>query len=169
MYLEHVSLKWSQTDFARVTHLFYKIWKSQQTEYKKQEHVHVRIVHVQVLVHVADLNLTIILKYVLCLHFYQNTGSKFLSIVNYSWYGKDNIFEISGQVVDSKVQEPQHLCHVLTTGVFPVMAVSDARCYGSAVGISKKQLWALFSLDKYVFHWPVIQPFLSYFWNQSIW
>lgn len=57
---------------------------------------------------------------------------------------------LTGQVVDSKVQEPQHLCHVLTTGVFPVMAVSDARCYGSAVGISKKQLWALFSLDKYV-------------------
>lgn len=59
---------------------------------------------------------------------------------------------LSGQVVDSKVQEPQHLCHVLTTGVFPVMAVSDARCYGSAVGISKKQLWALFSLDKYVLY-----------------
>lgn len=59
---------------------------------------------------------------------------------------------LTGQVVDSKVQEPQHLCHVLTTGVFPVMAVSDARCYGSAVGISKKQLWALFSLDKYVLY-----------------
>ncbi|XP_076088229.1 cilia- and flagella-associated protein 65-like isoform X2 [Mytilus galloprovincialis] len=43
--------------------------------------------------------------------------------------------------------EPQHLCHVLTTGVFPVMAVTDARCYGSAIGISKKQLWGLFSLD----------------------
>ncbi|XP_052080289.1 cilia- and flagella-associated protein 65-like [Mytilus californianus] len=43
--------------------------------------------------------------------------------------------------------EPQHLCHVLTTGVFPVMAVTDARCYGSAIGISKKQLWSLFSLD----------------------
>ncbi|KAL4217273.1 hypothetical protein ACF0H5_023724 [Mactra antiquata] len=43
--------------------------------------------------------------------------------------------------------EPQHLCHVLTTGVFPTMSVTDARCYGSAVGISKKQLWALFSLD----------------------
>lgn len=109
------------------------------------------------------------LEICLCLHFYQNTGSKFLSIVNYSWYCKANIFEISGQVVDSKVQEPQHLCHVLTTGVFPVMAVSDARCYGSAVGISKKQLWALFSLDKYVFHWPVIHSFLSCFWNQSIW
>ena len=30
------------------------------------------------------------------------------------------------------------------------MAVTDARCYGSAINISKKQLWQLFSLDKYV-------------------
>ena len=44
--------------------------------------------------------------------------------------------------------EPQHLCHILTTGVFPTMSVTDARCYGSAIGISKKQLWSLFSLDK---------------------
>lgn len=67
-------------------------------------------------------------------------------------YSYESVEYLSGQVVDSKVQEPQHLCHVLTTGVFPVMAVSDARCYGSAVGISKKQLWALFSLDKYVLY-----------------
>ena len=47
-------------------------------------------------------------------------------------------------------QEPTHLCHILATGVFPTMAVTDARCYGSAINISKKQLWQLFSLDKYV-------------------
>ncbi|XP_078326129.1 cilia- and flagella-associated protein 65-like isoform X1 [Crassostrea virginica] len=67
--------------------------------------------------------------------------------VNYQFAISYKLITPMGQVVDSKVQEPQHLCHVLTTGVFPVMAVSDARCYGSAVGISKKQLWALFSLD----------------------
>lgn len=62
-------------------------------------------------------------------------------------------FAISYQLAtpaDSERQyghEPQHLCHILTTGVFPTMSVTDARCYGSAVGISKKQLWSLFSLD----------------------
>lgn len=62
-------------------------------------------------------------------------------------------FAISYQLVTPEdkerdsTQEPQHLCHVLATGVFPTMSVTDARCYGSSVGISKKQLWALFSLD----------------------
>ena len=44
----------------------------------------------------------------------------------------------------------QHLCDVLVTGVFPTLVVTDARCHGSAVGISKKQLWTLFSLDTLV-------------------
>ena len=48
------------------------------------------------------------------------------------------------------MREPVHLCHILATGVFPTLAVTDARCYGSAINISKKQLWALFSLDKSV-------------------
>ncbi|KAK3083386.1 hypothetical protein FSP39_021362 [Pinctada imbricata] len=52
-----------------------------------------------------------------------------------------------GEVNQTAVQEPQHLSHVLVTGVFPVMAITDARCYGSAVGISKKNIWSLFSLD----------------------
>ena len=43
-----------------------------------------------------------------------------------------------------------HLCHVLASGVFPTLAVTDARGHGSAIAISKKQLWNLFSLDKYV-------------------
>ena len=30
------------------------------------------------------------------------------------------------------------------------MSITDARCFGSAVGISKKQLWSLFSLDRLV-------------------
>ncbi|XP_069108657.1 cilia- and flagella-associated protein 65-like isoform X1 [Argopecten irradians] len=52
-----------------------------------------------------------------------------------------------GTITHNAAKEPQHLCHVLTTGVFPFMCVTDARCYGSAIGISKKQLWSLFSLD----------------------
>ena len=44
----------------------------------------------------------------------------------------------------------QHLCDVLATGVYPTLVVTDARCHGSAVGISKKQLWTLFSLDEFV-------------------
>ncbi|XP_053386703.1 cilia- and flagella-associated protein 65-like isoform X2 [Mercenaria mercenaria] len=62
-------------------------------------------------------------------------------------------FAISYQLVTPEdkdrysTQEPQHLCHILATGVFPTMSITDARCFGSAVGISKKQLWSLFSLD----------------------
>ncbi|XP_025115261.1 cilia- and flagella-associated protein 65-like isoform X2 [Pomacea canaliculata] len=43
--------------------------------------------------------------------------------------------------------EQHHLFYVLTSGVYPSLVVTDARCSGSLVGISKKQLWALFSLD----------------------
>ena len=32
-------------------------------------------------------------------------------------------------------------------GVFPLMAVTDARIHGSGIGIGKKQLWDLFQLD----------------------
>jgi hypothetical protein len=45
---------------------------------------------------------------------------------------------------------PTHLCDVVVTGVHPTIAVTDAHSYGSAAGLSKKQLWNLFSLDKYV-------------------
>ena len=50
--------------------------------------------------------------------------------------------------MSSSVEEPQHLMHILTTGVYPVMTVTDIRSLGSAVGISKKVLWSLFSVDK---------------------
>ncbi|CAH1790082.1 unnamed protein product [Owenia fusiformis] len=52
-----------------------------------------------------------------------------------------------GNNIDPELSEAQHLCHILAMGVFPVMSITDARCYGSAIGISKKQLWNLFSLD----------------------
>lgn len=67
--------------------------------------------------------------------------------VQYQFAVSYKLITPEGSVAHPTATEPQHLCHVLTTGVFPVMAVTDARCYGSAVGISKKQLWSLFSLD----------------------
>ncbi|XP_064598008.1 LOW QUALITY PROTEIN: cilia- and flagella-associated protein 65-like [Liolophura sinensis] len=53
----------------------------------------------------------------------------------------------NGKFEQSTPQEPQYLCHLVCTGVFPVMTVTDARCQGSAAGISKKHIWNLFSLD----------------------
>lgn len=52
--------------------------------------------------------------------------------------------------LDTSLTESQFLCHVLANGVFPTMSITDAHCYGSAASISKKQLWDLFSLDKWV-------------------
>ena len=39
------------------------------------------------------------------------------------------------------------LCELRAEGVFPTLQVADARCGGSVGGLSKKQLWSLFSLD----------------------
>ena len=63
-------------------------------------------------------------------------------MLNLDMYLGERPAEIDGQ--------PQYLCDVLLTGVFPTLVVTDARCHGSAVGISKKQLWTLFSLDQLV-------------------
>ncbi|KAL5005595.1 hypothetical protein ScPMuIL_016753 [Solemya velum] len=67
--------------------------------------------------------------------------------VNYQFTISYQLLTPEGDDTDGSIKEPQHLCHILTTGVFPTMAITDARCYGSAIGISKKQLWDLFSLD----------------------
>ena len=56
----------------------------------------------------------------------------------------------AGNVSDFAAHEQQHLFHILTTGVYPTVAVTDARCAGSMVSISKKHLWNLFSLDRWV-------------------
>ena len=40
------------------------------------------------------------------------------------------------------------LCHVMAAGMFPSVGVIDARCYGSASGLSKLQIWQLFHLDR---------------------
>ncbi|XP_022101804.1 cilia- and flagella-associated protein 65-like isoform X2 [Acanthaster planci] len=45
-------------------------------------------------------------------------------------------------------QDKQKLCTVSVVGVYPTLKVTDARCYGSASGISKARVWSLFSLDK---------------------
>ena len=55
-----------------------------------------------------------------------------------------------GLCADSSSSEKTHLCHVLATGVYPTLSVTDAHCYGSASSISKKQLWDLFSLERFV-------------------
>ena len=40
------------------------------------------------------------------------------------------------------------LCEMTAVGVYPTLQITDARCYGSAAGISKARLWSLLSLDK---------------------
>lgn len=42
------------------------------------------------------------------------------------------------------------LCHLMAAGMFPSVGVIDARCHGSASGLSKLQLWQLFHLDELV-------------------
>ncbi|XP_071497349.1 cilia- and flagella-associated protein 65-like [Diadema antillarum] len=44
-------------------------------------------------------------------------------------------------------EESHALCEVTAVGVYPTLQITDARCYGSAAGISKARLWSLFSLD----------------------
>ena len=67
--------------------------------------------------------------------------------VYYQWVISYQLLTPEGRPAPSSPTESQHLCHILATGVYPALTVTDAHCYGSAIGISKKQLWALFSLD----------------------
>ncbi|XP_004617232.2 cilia- and flagella-associated protein 65 [Sorex araneus] len=48
---------------------------------------------------------------------------------------------------DNKVGEKQPLCHVSLTATYPFLSVPDICPLGSAEGITRKQLWQLFSLD----------------------
>ena len=65
-------------------------------------------------------------------------------------------FDISYQLwtpttedIGHPLSEEKHKLTTLTAvGVYPTLKVTDARCYGSASGISKASLWNLFSLDK---------------------
>ncbi|RXM95325.1 Coiled-coil domain-containing protein 108 [Acipenser ruthenus] len=64
--------------------------------------------------------------------------------VHYSW-------SISYQILTPRdpqqALDGQALCKVSVEGVYPSLLVSDARSAGSIQGISKLQLWKLFSLD----------------------
>ncbi|XP_019617941.1 PREDICTED: cilia- and flagella-associated protein 65-like [Branchiostoma belcheri] len=52
-----------------------------------------------------------------------------------------------GRSVNPVFPDPSDLCEVVVQGVYPTLVATDARCYGSGIGISKRQLWSLFSLD----------------------
>ncbi|XP_051881001.1 cilia- and flagella-associated protein 65 [Pristis pectinata] len=58
---------------------------------------------------------------------------------------------ISSKILSAKEanagKEEKPLCSVTADGVYPMIFISDARCLGSISGISKQQLWRLFSLD----------------------
>ncbi|XP_076448439.1 cilia- and flagella-associated protein 65-like [Babylonia areolata] len=67
--------------------------------------------------------------------------------VTYQYSVSYQLLTPEANVSDFAAHELQHLFHILTTGVYPTVAVTDARCAGSLVSISKKHLWSLFSLD----------------------
>ncbi|KAK7113832.1 cilia- and flagella-associated protein 65-like isoform X2 [Littorina saxatilis] len=67
--------------------------------------------------------------------------------VTYQYTVSYQLLTPEGNVSDFAAHELQHLFHIMTTGVYPSVAVTDARCGGSLVSISKKHLWSLFSLD----------------------
>lgn len=43
--------------------------------------------------------------------------------------------------------EPRHLCHLLSTGVYPSLTATDVQGWGSARRLKKKLLWDYFSVD----------------------
>ncbi|XP_078260484.1 cilia- and flagella-associated protein 65 [Rhinoraja longicauda] len=66
--------------------------------------------------------------------------------VRYTWTIICNI--LSTEVLDADAdKEVKPLCCVTADGVYPMVFISDARCLGSISGISKQQLWRLFSLE----------------------
>ncbi|CAB1346896.1 unnamed protein product [Coregonus sp. 'balchen'] len=60
----------------------------------------------------------------------------------YCWDLTYQTLSSAGSVLDG----PQPLCQVRGEGVFPTLEVTDVRCSGSMDGLSKLQLWSLFSL-----------------------
>lgn len=60
-----------------------------------------------------------------------------------------SVSESSKEGVLVPVSDTMHqLCEMTAVGVYPTLQITDARCYGSAAGISKARLWSLLSLDK---------------------
>ncbi|KAH9495755.1 Cilia- and flagella-associated protein 65 [Bulinus truncatus] len=67
--------------------------------------------------------------------------------VTYQYAIKYQLIIPQSEMIPPAVHEPQHLLYVLAAGVYPLLYVEDIRPMGSAVSISKKNLWNLFSLD----------------------
>ncbi|XP_072117075.1 cilia- and flagella-associated protein 65 isoform X2 [Mobula birostris] len=64
--------------------------------------------------------------------------------IYYTWTINSKI--LSAKDADTG-EEEKTLCSVTANGVYPMIFISDARCLGSISGISKQQLWRLFSLE----------------------
>lgn len=47
----------------------------------------------------------------------------------------------------NRAEEKQPLCRVFLTATYPFLSILDICPLGSAEGITRKQLWQLFSLD----------------------
>ncbi|KAJ8004474.1 hypothetical protein DPEC_G00136070 [Dallia pectoralis] len=59
-------------------------------------------------------------------------------------------WELTYQTLSSEgcvLEDSQTLCQVQAEGVFPILEVAGGHCGGSMEGLSKLQLWSLFSLD----------------------
>ncbi|XP_013095381.2 cilia- and flagella-associated protein 65-like isoform X1 [Biomphalaria glabrata] len=67
--------------------------------------------------------------------------------VTYQYAIKYQLLVPQSDMIPSSVHEPQHLLYVLAAGVYPLLYVEDIRPMGSAISLSKKNLWNLFCLD----------------------
>ncbi|XP_043931157.1 cilia- and flagella-associated protein 65 [Protopterus annectens] len=65
--------------------------------------------------------------------------------VHYTWTITYHV--VTSKVLNNTLQEKQELCNVTAEGIFPTLTIADAHTTGSAAGISKMQLWKLFSLE----------------------
>ncbi|XP_069792043.1 cilia- and flagella-associated protein 65 isoform X3 [Narcine bancroftii] len=66
--------------------------------------------------------------------------------LHYTWTIRSKILSAKALGADTD-EEEKPLCSVTADGVYPMIFISDARCLGSISGISKQQLWRLFSLN----------------------
>ncbi|NWX98190.1 CFA65 protein, partial [Nothoprocta ornata] len=67
--------------------------------------------------------------------------------LHYTWSIKYAICTPTVPDFGSTKEEEQPLCSIVARGVYPTFCITDACSAGSASGISKLQLWRLFSLD----------------------
>ncbi|NXX10180.1 CFA65 protein, partial [Podargus strigoides] len=67
--------------------------------------------------------------------------------LHYTWSIKYAICTPTATDLTSTKEEQQPLCSVIAMGVYPTFCIADVCSAGSASGMSKLQLWRLFSLD----------------------